>query len=128
MSADSSPLGLSRRTVTVKCMVDPQDLIVQIRAAFRAGQYEVSRHAVVRMLRRVIHSSEIEEAIAGAEIIETYPDDKYGSSILLLGLTRAGRPLHIQVAYERMRIVTVYEPDPTEWLDGRYRRRSDHGG
>ena len=109
-------------------MVDPQDLIVQIRAAFRAGQYEVSRHAVVRMLRRVIHSSEIEEAIAGAEIIETYPDDKYGSSILLLGLTRAGRPLHIQVAYERMRIVTVYEPDPTEWLDGRYRRRSDHGG
>jgi len=108
-------------------MVGPQDLIVQIRAAFRAGQYEVSRHAGVRMLRRAIRSIEIEEAIAEAEIIEKYPDDKYGPSVLLLGVTRAGRPLHVQVAYERMRIVTVYEPDPTEWLDWRYRRRSDHG-
>jgi len=59
-------------------MVGPQDLIVQIRAAFRAGQYEVSRHAAVRMLRRAIRSIEIEEAIAEAEIIEKYPDDKYG--------------------------------------------------
>jgi len=109
-------------------MADPQDLIVQIRAAFRTGQYEVSRHAAVRMLRRVIRSGDIEEAIADAEIIETYPDDKYGPSVLILGLTRTGRPLHIQVAYERMRIVTVYEPDPTEWVDGRYRRRSDHDG
>jgi len=79
------------------------------------------------MLRRAIRSIEIEEAIAEAEIIEKYPDDKYGPSVLLLGVTRAGRPLHVQVAYERMRIVTVYEPDPTEWLDWRYRRRSDHG-
>jgi hypothetical protein len=63
-------------------MADPQDLIVQIRAAFRTGQYEVSRHAGVRMLRRVIRSGDIEEAIAGAEIIETYPDDKYGPSVL----------------------------------------------
>lgn len=109
-------------------MADPRDPLGQIRAAFRAGQYEISRHAGVRMLRRAIRTSEIEEAVAGAEIIEMYPDDKYGPSVLLLGFTRTGRPLHIQVAHERMRIVTVYEPDPAEWVDWRYRRRTDHGG
>jgi len=62
-----------------------------------------------------------------AEIIEDYPTDKYGPSVLLLGFSRAGRPLHIQVADERTRIVTVYEPDPSEWLNWRQRRRLDHG-
>lgn len=88
----TSPWSLAPVSVTVKSMADPQDLLAQIRAAFRTGQSEVSRHAGVRMLGRVIRSSEIEEAITGAEIVEKYADDKYGPSVLLLGLTRAGRP------------------------------------
>ena len=79
------------------------------------------------MLRRNIRTDEIEAAVATAEIIEDYPTDKYGPSVLLLGFSRAGRPLHIQVADERTRIVTVYEPDPSEWLNWWQRRRSDHG-
>jgi len=74
------------------------------------------------MLRRGIPTDEIEEAMGGAEIIEEYPDDKYGPSLLLLGVTRNGRALHVQVAWSRMRIVTVYEPDPQEWSDWRTRR------
>lgn len=65
-----------------------------IRGAFRLGRYEISRHAAGRILRRAIRTDEIEQAIANAEIIEEYPQDKYGPSLLLLGLTRAGRPLH----------------------------------
>ena len=108
-------------------MAVSQDPLGQIQAAFRTECYEISRHAASRMLRRIIGTSEIEEAIAGAEMIETYPEDKYGPSVLLLGFTRAGRPLHIQVAYQRMRIVTVYEPDPAEWVDWRHRRSTRHG-
>ena len=108
-------------------MAAPIDPLGQIQAAFRTGRYEISRHAASRMLRRIIGTSEIEEAIAGAEIIETYPEDKYGSSVLLLGFTRDGRPLHIQVAHSRMRVVTVYEPDPAEWVDWRHRRSTHHG-
>lgn len=71
------------------------DPLGRIRAAFRTGTYEISRHAASRMLRRIIGTNEIEEVIAGAEGIENYPEDKYGPSVLLLGFTRAGRPLHI---------------------------------
>jgi hypothetical protein len=108
-------------------MASSPDLVSRIRTVFRAGHYEVSQHAALRMLRRGIRTCEVEEAIAAAEIIEEYPDDKYGPSVLLLGFTQTRRPLHVQVACGRMRIVTVYEPDPAEWLDWRYRRRIDHG-
>lgn len=74
------------------------------------------------MLARGIATREIEEAVENGEIIEEYPADKYGPSYLLFGRTRGGRPLHIQVAISRMRIVTVYEPDPSEWIESRKRR------
>jgi len=104
---------------------DSRERLESIRGAFRLGRYEISRHAAGRMLRRGIRTDEIEQAIANAEVIEEYPQDKYGPSLLLLGSTRAGRPLHIQIALARMRIVTVYEPDPSEWSDWRT-RRIDH--
>ena len=74
------------------------------------------------MLRRGMRTHEIEKAMAVAEIIEEYPDDKCGPSLLLLGLTRNGRPLHVQIAQSRMRILIVYQPDPHEWVDWRIRR------
>jgi len=57
-------------------------------------------------------------------MIEDYPDDKYAPSCLLLGFSKARRPLHLQVSYadsELVKIITVYEPDPEEWYD--YERR-----
>lgn len=65
------------------------------------------------------------EAGERAELIEDYPDDKYSPSALLLGFTAAGRPLHLQVSFAdtaMARIVTVYEPDPDEWVGFRKRR------
>lgn len=55
-----------------------------------------------------------------AIVIEDYPDDKYAPSCLLLGFTKRKRPLHIQVSYidtELVRIITIYEPDPDDWID-----------
>jgi len=57
-------------------------------------------------------------------VIEEYPDDKYSPSCLLLGFTRMGRPLHIQVSLadgESLRIITLYEPSQEEWVN--YSRR-----
>lgn len=67
---------------------------------------------------------EIREAGQRAAIIEDYPDDKYSPSSLLLGYTSRGRVLHIQVSRadtELARIITLYEPNPDEWVD--YSRR-----
>jgi hypothetical protein len=96
-----------------------------IKARFLRDEFEFTQHAVDQTLLRGITVQELREAVAGAEIIEDYPDDKYGPSCLLLGRTRASRPLHAQVSCPSrplIKVVTVYQPDPERWLDDRYRR------
>lgn len=65
------------------------------------------------------------EAGKTAKIIEEYPDDKYSPSYLLLGFTKEARPLHMQVSCAEtslVKLITLYEPDPAEWLDSEIRR------
>ncbi len=53
--------------------------------------------------------------IAG-EVIEDYPDDKYGPSCLIMGKTGHEKVLHIQVSYPpNVKIITVYEPSADKW-------------
>jgi Domain of unknown function (DUF4258) len=100
-------------------------MIEEIHAKIQAGQFEFSKHAVDQSILRQISVQELREAIASGEIIEDYPEDKYGPSCLMLGFTQAGRPLHIQGSYPArplIKIITLYEPDPAEWTDFRIRR------
>ncbi|MFZ0727812.1 MAG: DUF4258 domain-containing protein, partial [Desulfobacterales bacterium] len=75
---------------------------------------------------RDISVAEVAAAIATrSEVIEDYPDDKYGPSCLILGYTKKGRPLHVQCSYPSrtlVKIITLYEPDPDLWIDFRARR------
>jgi hypothetical protein len=48
---------------------------------------------------RRISVKETQELFGDAEVIEDYPEDKYGPSCLIFGKTREGRPLHIQCSY-----------------------------
>jgi hypothetical protein len=94
-----------------------------IQKAIASGNYQYSLHAVQRTTERHISRSEIERAISRAEIIEDYPQDKYGPSCLLYGDTDNGRALHIQVSLPPLvKIITVYEPDPKEWENNRVRK------
>jgi hypothetical protein len=69
--------------------------------------------------------AEVEDAITSrSEVIEDYPEDKYGPSCLILGYTKAHRPLHVQCSYPSrplIKIITLYEPDPGLWIDFRIR-------
>ena len=97
----------------------------EIRSRLAAGEFEFSRHALRRAVERNIGEQEIKEAGMGARVIEEYPHDKYSPSCLLLGFTRTGRPLHIQVSLADtgfVRIVTLYEPRATEWANHSRRR------
>ena len=73
-------------------------MIEEIRQRIALGQFEFSLHATNQSIARKIPVSEIREMILAAEIIEDYPDDKYGPSLLLLGFTKAGRPLHLHLS------------------------------
>ena len=98
--------------------------IEQVRLQLHAGSFDFSRHALRRTIERNISEQEIQQAGLQATVIEKYPGDKYSPSCLLLGFTTAGRPLHIQVSLadtQMVRIVTLYEPNPNNWID--YSRR-----
>jgi len=82
-------------------------LIDDIKAKFAVDQFEFSQHAVDQSLLESITVAETREAIAAGEVIEDYPNDKYGPSCLILGWTNARRPLHIQCSYPSRPLVKV---------------------
>lgn len=99
--------------------------LIQIQEQLSFGQFEFSRHAFRRVVERDINDEEIREIGKDAEIIEDYPDDKYSPSCLLLGFTKTGRPLHMQVSLvesDFVKIITIYEPEEMEWIDYSKRR------
>ena len=97
--------------------------IERIRDKLRKREYRFSDHAVRRMIKRSISRFEIEDVVMAGEIIEEYPDDKYSPSCLIYGKTKAGKNLHVQLSLPSpVVIITVYEPDETEWIDYRVRR------
>jgi len=102
-------------------------MLEEIRSKILRRQYEFSKHAVDQSIIRDISVAEVEEAISGrCEIIEDYPDDKYGPSCLILGFTKAGRPFHLQCSYPSrplIKIITIYEPDPDLWVNFRVRKK-----
>ena len=98
----------------------------QIRVQLLLGEFDLTRHARIRVVERNISRSDIGQSGADSVIIEEYLEDKYSPSCLLLGFTRDGRPLHIQVSLadtELVRVITVYEPDPQLWHNYSVRRR-----
>ncbi len=97
--------------------------IQPIQEAARHDRLFFTDHALRQMIKRAVTEAETVEAILSGEIIEEYPKDKYGPSCLLYGRTQAGRALHVLCSLPpRIRVITVYQPDPAEWLDERQRR------
>ena len=91
----------------------------------RTGQFEFTRHAFRRAVERNISDSEIMECGKQVSLIVEYPDVKYTPSCLLLGFTNAKRPLHIQISLadtDLVKIITIYEPEESEWINYTTRR------
>lgn len=100
-------------------------LIAEIKEKIAADRFEFSKHAVDQSIIRRISVHEVQEIFRNAEVIEDYPEDKYGASCLVFGRTLIGRPLHIQCSYPArslIKIITLYEPDPARWIDFKLRR------
>jgi hypothetical protein len=102
-------------------------LLDDIRDKIARRRYEFSKHAVDQTIIRNISVAELEQALTDrCEVIEDYPDDKYGPSCLVLGFTGAGRALHVQCSHATrplIKIITVYEPDAELWINLRIRRK-----
>jgi len=104
------------------CVID------EIRTKIAAGLFEFSKHATDQIILRRISVQGLREAIDDGEIIEDYPNDKYGPSCLIFGLTTTNRPLHVQCSYPSrplLKVITLYEPDADLWIDFRVRKPQD---
>ena len=97
-----------------------------IAQAVAQGQYRYTVHGTRQRIERHLRDADIEEAIQSGEIIEDYPEHHYGPCCLILGYTSGGKALHMVCSCRSVvDIITVYEPDPSEWeLDLRTRRRT----
>ena len=93
-------------------MIDP------LRDKIRRGLVEYSLHATRQLIARNITPEEIAQSVLAGEVIEDYPQDKYGPSCLMLGRTLNRRVLHVQCTHPSrplVKVITAYEPDPAEW-------------
>jgi hypothetical protein len=83
-------------------------------------------HAIQRMFQRKISMDDVHLVVKTGEIIEDYPDDLPYPSCLILGWCNH-RPVHVVAAYNMQElvaiIITVYEPDISQWEPGFKRRK-----
>jgi len=100
-------------------------MIKDIQERLRRGDCRFTIHAFERCIERDISPNHIKDAILSGEIIEDYPEDKYGASCLVYGVTKAGKILHLQCSLDPVWIITAYDPtlEPTEWEENFKRRR-----
>jgi len=99
-------------------------MIEEVSKKVKTGDYRLTVHAFERCVERDIWPDELKEVIISGEIIESYPEDKYGPSCLIWGITEKGRILHVQCSLNPVWIITAYDPtlNPEEW-DTNFKRR-----
>jgi len=105
----------------------PDDPVAFIRECVRGRRILWTYHVNLRLQGRFIPRQTILDAVDSYEIVESYPDDKYLPSYLLLG-RMAGDAIHVlfatDVEGDNVRVVTAYRPDPDEWEDDLKTRRA----
>lgn len=96
--------------------------IEQIRRLIKAKQYSISKHAFTEAFEDKFSIKDILEAVDKGEIIEEYADRHRCLIYAKLGR----RQIHVVIDYSStdwIWIVTIYGPDPVEWMGGKIRRQ-----
>ena len=75
-------------------------------------------HAIQRMFARRITAENVRQVLQTGEMIEDYSEEMAHPGGLMLG-KRGSHPVHVVMAETRpeneLVVITVYEPDPTQW-------------
>ena len=78
-------------------------------------------HAMQRMFERRVPEENVRQVLQSGEMIEDYSEEMPFPSRLISG-RRGDRPLHVVVAENTKEdetiVITVYEPDPSQWKSG----------
>ncbi len=92
---------------------------------FAAAEFFGRTHLRVR--GRFVARQTILNAVDSYEIVESYPDDRYLPSYLVLGRL-ASDAVHVlfatDVRGDNVRVITAYRPSPDEWEEDLTTRRT----
>ena len=95
--------------------------------AVRHNRIKITDHADEEAENDQLTFDEVYFSVVNGEVIEDYPDDKPYPSCLIYGRTFSGDPIHSVWAFNEQSkwavLITVYRPDPSQWIDWRKRRK-----
>jgi Domain of unknown function (DUF4258) len=104
----------------------PDDPVAFIQACVRGRRILWTYHVNLRLKGRFVARQTILDAVESYDIVESYPDDKYLPSYLVVARP-AGDAIHVlfatDVEGDNVRVVTAYRPSPGEWEDDLKTRR-----
>jgi len=100
-------------------MNDSLDIEV-LRKECNAGHLKWTAHTLEKMQERKIEPTDVISCILNGTIIEQYPQAYPYPACLILGKTASDVIIHSVIGYgnSHLWIVTVYEPDENEWING----------
>lgn len=104
------------------------ETLERIRDLVATGNYAFSNHAYEELVKDDILPSEILAGLAGAIVVEDYPDAKRGPTALVLWRDQQGSPIHavwgVHVSNANKAVlITAYRPQPDRWTPD-YLKRS----
>ena len=99
----------------------------RVRGLVELGDWRASDHALQRVAEHAIIASDLVDGIAGAMVVEDYPDYHAGPCVLVLQNDRDG-PVHALWGLEKGTdrpavLITAYRPDREHWQDDNRTRR-----
>lgn len=104
----------------------PEDPVAFIQACVRGRRILWTYHVNLRLKGRFVPRQILLDAVDSYEIIESYPDDKYLPSYLVLARL-SGDAIHVlfatDVTGDNVRVVTAYRPSLDEWDEDLKTRR-----
>ena len=104
----------------------PDDPIAFIQGCVRDRKIHWTYHVNMRLAGRYITRTEIVGSIITYEIVESYPEDKYLPSYLVLVEASFHVLFAADVMGDNVRVVTAYRPNADEWQsDLRTREREE---
>jgi hypothetical protein len=101
--------------------------LADIKEAIEAVRVRITDHAYEEANADRLKFDEIYFSAMHGVVIEEYMDDSPYPSVLILGQTFGGDPVHSVWAFNEKKswavMITVYRPDPNRWIDCKVRKK-----
>ena len=104
------------------------EIFTDIIRLVQAGQVAISDHGYDELASDGLYVREVVDSIAGAVVVEIYPDYTKGPCVLVLQRTAQGNPIHVVWGIPKGKVsaavlVTAYRPDIGRWEADFQRRK-----